>query len=209
MVDRAVGDAHHPRVVDVHVGLAAARGEFPRVGRDVEVDPLRSELAVLERVAADVARRVVELEDVVVGVDRVPEEVHAMQQEVLDVGHLERAAGDRGLYVRVLRGVRSPCRPSLCGDEFPHRVRRHRHPHDEEVREVVVRPVRNRAGRGLCGAPDDVAGVVLEVRRRRGKVLLRRRRGRAVSVRPPRGVDVDDVEVNVRVAHFSPLSDEG
>ena len=197
MVDRAVGDVHHPRVVDVHVGLAPTRGQLARVRGRLEVDPLRAELAMLERVAPDVVRRVVELEDVVVGVDRVPEEVHAVQQEVLDVGKLERSAGDRGLHVRVLRGVRPPRRPRLARHEFPHRVRGHRHPHDEDVGEVVVRPVRNDTRRGLGGAPDDVAGVVHELRRRRGKVLLRLGGSRAVAIRPPRGIDVDHIEVNV------------
>ena len=197
VVDRAVGDVHHPRVVDVHVGLAAARGELARVRGEVEVHSLRPELAVGEGEATYVVRRVVELEDVVVRVDPVAEEVHPVQQELLDVGKLERSARCGRLDVRVLRGVRSPRRPRRLRHELPHRVGRRRHPHDGEVRDVVVGSVRNRHGCGLRRPADDVARVVQEVARRRRQGLQRLRGGRAVPRRAARGVDVHHVVFHV------------
>ena len=212
MVDRAVADVQHPRVVDVHIRLEAARRQRPSVRAFVDIDATRSELAVLEREAPDAGRgRVVELQDVLVGVDPVPEEVDAVQEKHVRVRHGERAACRRRLDVRVLRRVAAPRALRLRGHQLVQLVGGVRHPHKEQVLDRAVRAVRDDRRLSLRRAADEVAGVVGEGRSGRRQRVERLRGRRAVPTRCLRGVDVHHAEVYVRVSHsnsFQPMKAE-
>ena len=202
VVHDAVADVHDPRVVHVHVALEAARRDRRRVGGLVHVDPPRPELAVLEGVAPDGLRVVLELEDVLVGVDPVAEEIDPVQQEERRVRRGERPARRRGLHVRVLGGVAAPRALRLCGDDLPQLVGGVWHPHEHEVLYRRVRSVRDHGRRRLRRAADEVARVVRERCRRRGQRVQRLCGRGAVARRRFRRIDVHHVEVYVRVSHF-------
>ena len=205
VVDDAVADVQHPRVVDVHVALEPTRRHCGRIRRLVYVDSARTELAVLEGVASDGLGVVLELEDVLVRVDSVAEEVDAVQEKHVDVRSRERSARRRRLYVRVLRRVAAPRGLRRRRDEFVEFVRCVRHSHEHQVLDGGVRAVRDDHGRGLGSAAYEVARRIRERGRCRGKRIERVRRGRPVPRRAFRRIDVHDVEVDVRVSHCSHL----
>ena len=156
---------------------------------------------MLEREAADRAGRVLELEDVLVGVDAVAEEVHAVQEEPLRLGKREGAARGCRLDVRIFCGVTAPRRLRRRRDEFVHLVRGVRHPHYEQILDGRAATVRNDDGGSLRRPADEVAGVVGEAGHRVGQLVRRCRRCASIAVCRSRRIYVHHVEFYVRVSH--------